>query len=325
MCVHCKDEFIYSILLITPIKQSIFSNHFTATTVFFPDEVSEELVLASVDQLLPLLLVSFASRQQDPPVMPVPRLPAPRVGGGRYRVLCGSNVYRHCTKKTQIVVSVMCLTHFDLKILKLLCFFKDMSCWSTWLCPTLSDFQVYQQTTSQKSRHADLTDSPWQLRIWSTTRLGVAMFKATGVRRPRWRALGSACASQSARSDIMNIYHEMKDGKWTESGLWWLGMCVLFCVLISLAELLSDLRSFMFQAPNPNPSRIWTWAAVMFGDRLWMIRFIVSLSSRQLTYPFSQGMFSRWFSFSQRYVSSLEGILCSCQYIWFRFLRGWMD
>ncbi|CAJ1341110.1 unnamed protein product, partial [Effrenium voratum] len=59
-------------------------------------QVSEELVLASVDQLLPLLLVPFARRDAAPPAKPLPRLPGLKgPGQGRRHALMGSRIYAY--------------------------------------------------------------------------------------------------------------------------------------------------------------------------------------------------------------------------------------
>lgn len=55
--------------------------------------MSEELVLASVEQLLPLLLLPFG-RRGGGYVAPAPALPGMGPFQRRRRVLCGSNVYR---------------------------------------------------------------------------------------------------------------------------------------------------------------------------------------------------------------------------------------
>ncbi|CAE7880941.1 unnamed protein product, partial [Symbiodinium microadriaticum] len=60
-------------------------------------KVSEELVLASVDQLLPLLLLPFRRRDAESiPATPMPKLPVQNLPGGRRRrTLCGSRVYEY--------------------------------------------------------------------------------------------------------------------------------------------------------------------------------------------------------------------------------------
>lgn len=87
--------------------------------------------------------------------MPVPRLPAPRATGGRYRVLCGSNVYRHCTQKNTFSwFRVMCLTHFDLKIFKAALFFLKICHVDPHDCVQYFPSSSLPKKPSQKARHA---------------------------------------------------------------------------------------------------------------------------------------------------------------------------
>lgn len=177
-----------------------------------------------MDQLLPLLLVSFASRgQHDSPVMPVPRLPAPRVGGGRYRVLCGSNVYRHCTKKTCLWFSVMCLTHFDLKIFKAALFFLKICHADPHDCVQYFPSSSLPKNPPQKARHAyfcgadRLTLADMNLIRYPTWSCNVQSYWSP---KTPMKSSGQCMCLPKRQERYHEIYHEMKiDGKWTESGL----------------------------------------------------------------------------------------------------------
>eukprot|EP00913_Durusdinium_trenchii_P026642 g24998.t1 len=81
-------------LAFAPDTDALYDGRFHSRRFGAGTKVSEELVLGSTDQLLPLLLLPFARRQQNSTSRtPLPPLPGLGPRGKRLRVLCGSNVH----------------------------------------------------------------------------------------------------------------------------------------------------------------------------------------------------------------------------------------
>ncbi|CAE7587656.1 unnamed protein product [Symbiodinium natans] len=84
-------------LAFAPDSSALYDGAYNSRLFGVATKVSEELVLASVDQLLPLLLLPFRPRGSlKPLVAPAPNLPMQNLPGGRRRrTLCGSRVYAY--------------------------------------------------------------------------------------------------------------------------------------------------------------------------------------------------------------------------------------
>lgn len=106
-----------------------------------------------------------------------------------------------------------------------------MSCWSTWLCPTLSYFQVYQQ---KHLRNHDMPSRRTPLGSYESDPLPDLELQCSKLLESEdpdeelW-AVHVPPKAPGAISWIYIMRWKMENGqKDTESGLWWLGMFVLF-------------------------------------------------------------------------------------------------